>query len=82
MVLLRKVTSADGSPVAGQIRIKKMYINGSGIAVVALNGGGTSVFSANTAAAADLNIDFRDDGLFLNGHQFTTVTNATIYLYG
>lgn len=87
MVLLRRVTSADGAVVTGQIKIKKIvYLAALAADTVTLqDGAGNAVWSANGGAAtSSQNFDFTDDPLFLTaGHKVSQISASDVlYLYG
>lgn len=87
MVLLRRVTSADGAVVTGQIRIKKIvYLAALAADTVTLqDGAGNTVWSANGGAAtSSQNFDFQDDGLFLpGGHKVSAISASDVLeIYG
>lgn len=87
MVLLRRVTSADGAVVTGQIKIKKIvYLAALAADTVTLqDGAGNTIWSANGGAAtSSQNFDFIDDPLFSSsGHKVSAISaSGVLYLYG
>jgi hypothetical protein len=87
MVLLRRVTSADGAVVTGQIKIKKIvYLAALAADTVTLkDGAGNTVWAANGGAAtSSQSFDFIDDPLNLpSGHQVSAISSSDVlYLYG
>lgn len=86
MVLLRSVSSADSSVVAGQIKIRKLVWSPTGAATFTLqDGAGNSVLVLTPPAAAVVNLDFGDEGLFFGatGHKLSTLTGGgAVQFYG
>lgn len=87
MVLLRRVTSADGAVVTGPIRIKKIvYLAALAADTVTLqDGAGNTVWSANGGAAtSSQSFDFIDDPLFLpSGHKVSAISASDVLqIYG
>lgn len=90
MILLRAVSSADSSVVAGQIKIRKLVWSPTGAATFTLqDGGGNSILVLTPPAAAVVNIDFGDEGLFFSGqganagHKVSALTGGgSVQFYG
>jgi hypothetical protein len=88
MVLLRRVTSADGAVVTGQLRVAKIVYCAALAAdtVVIQDNAGNTIFQANgNAATSTQTFDFSDGGglFFLNGHKVSTISASDVLLiYG
>ena len=84
--LLRAVSSADGAVVTGQIVIKKLNWSPTGAASLVLkDGAGNTKLTLTPPAAAVVDINFEDGGLFFGatGHQVSSLSGGgTVYLYG
>ena len=85
MQFLRRVTSADGAVVTGQIRIRKINYNAALAAdtVTLQDSAGNVIWAANgTAATSSQTFDFAD-GMVLNGHKVSAISASDVlFIYG
>lgn len=88
MVLIRKVTSADGAVVTGQLNVKKLYWKSPATIAdtcVIQDGAGNEVITLVCEVALQSQVvDFINEGLFFKptGIKVSTLASGNLYIYG
>ena len=85
MLLIRKTSSADSTPVLGTVKIRRIYwLNPTNIAdtVVLQDGSANEVITLRCEVAAQSQFFSFDEGLGpLNGYKLSTLASGTVYIY-
>ena len=88
MILLRKVTTADGSVVKGQMHVKTLFwqtpVSVSDTCVVQDGAGNEIITLVCEVASQSQVVQFPDEGLFIKptGIKISTLASGDLYIYG
>jgi hypothetical protein len=88
MVLVRKVSSADSTPVASPFSIRKLYWKGPvtiGDTVVLQDSAANEIITLVCEVASQSQVvEFPNEGFRISaaGHKVSTIASGTLYIYG